>query len=156
MNLKTKFLTLWEKYFDSSEIPVIFYYTDQISNGENVKPLSGHRCIMMDLSQVRTSKSIYFDCDSFSCFGGKRYLGFSRELMPNFEYFLSCGIPGKLEGERYRKTPELVKELMEKTPKFEAPKKYVVFKRWDMLNESDEPDVVIFFAHPDIPGLPIR
>lgn len=29
--------------------------------------------------------------------------------MPNFEYFLSCGIPGKLEGERYKKTPELVR-----------------------------------------------
>jgi len=31
--------------------------------------------------------------------------------MPHFEYFLSCGIPGKLEGERYKKSPELVKEF---------------------------------------------
>ncbi|MBN2591310.1 MAG: DUF169 domain-containing protein [Sedimentisphaerales bacterium] len=150
MSHKTKFIELWEKYFGGCELPVIFYYTDEISNVKKVTPLLGHRCIMADLSQVRAGTSLCFDCDSIGCFGGKRYLGFSRELMPNFEYFLSCGIPGKLEGERYRKTPELVKKLFEKVPKFEAPKKYIVFKRWDMLDESDEPEVVIFFAHPDV------
>jgi len=39
---------------------------------------------------------------------------------------------------------------MKKVPKFEAPEKFIVFKRWDMLEESDEPDVVIFFANPDV------
>jgi len=70
--------------------------------------------------------------------------------MPNFEYFLSCGIPGKLEGERYKKTPGLVKEIMRQVPKFEAPGSLLVFKRWDMLEASDEPDVVVFFACPDV------
>ena len=70
--------------------------------------------------------------------------------MPNFEYFLSCGIPGKLEGERYKKTPELVKELFNEAPAFSAPGKYVVFKRWDRLDENDAPQVVIFFSPPDV------
>jgi hypothetical protein len=70
--------------------------------------------------------------------------------MPSFEYFLSCGIPGELEGERYKKTPELVKEIMKKVPTFDAPGKYIVFKRWDMLQEADEPDVVIFLAPSDV------
>jgi len=70
--------------------------------------------------------------------------------MKNFEYFLSCGIPGRLEGERYKKTPELVKDFIGKAPKFEAPGKFIVFKRWDKLQEPDEPDVVIFFAPPDV------
>lgn len=26
----------------------------------------------------------------------------------------------------------------------------IVFKRWDMLTESDEPEVVVFFAKPDV------
>ncbi len=150
MNFKDKFLKLWEKYFDGAELPIVFYYTDEIRDMKKVQPPSGHRCIMADLSQVRAGTSLCFDCNSLGCFGGKRYLGFGTDLMPNFEYFLSCGIPGKLEGERYRKTPELVKVLMKNTPQFKAPAKYVVFKRWDNLEGSDEPDVVIFFAYPDV------
>ncbi len=150
IELKEKFLTLWEKYFDGTELPIVFYYTNEASEVELVKPPPGHRCIMADLSKVRMGSSICFDTDSFGCFGGKRYLGYSQEVMPNFEYFLSCGIAGKFEGERYKKTPELVKEIMEKVPKFEAPGRFISFKRWDMLGESDEPDVVVFFAQPDI------
>lgn len=150
MKIKEKFISLWEKYFNGPELPITFYYTDEAGRAEVVKPCSGHRCIFADLSKVRTGSSVCFDADSIGCFGGKRYLGFSEEVMPNFEYFLSCGIPGKLEGERYKKTPELVKEIMKKVPKSKAPAKYIVFKRWDMLEESDDPDVVIFFARPDV------
>jgi hypothetical protein len=70
--------------------------------------------------------------------------------MPNFEYFLSCGIPGKLEGERYKKNPALVREAMKYSPVFKAPRSFIVFKRWDLIEESDDTDVVIFFATPDI------
>jgi hypothetical protein len=70
--------------------------------------------------------------------------------MPGFEYFLSCGIPGKLEGERYKKSPELVKAFVQQAPAFKAPAPYIVFKRWDALDEADEPDVVVFFAQADV------
>jgi hypothetical protein len=70
--------------------------------------------------------------------------------MPDFEYFLSYGIPGKLEGERYKKSPELVRETMKMQPAFTAPGAFIVFKRWDKLGESDYPEVVIFFAKPDV------
>jgi len=99
---------------------------------------------------VTKGRSLCFDGDSIGCFGGKKYLGYAKGLMPDFEYFLSCGIPGKIEGERYKKSPELVKKYMENIPSFTAPSKYIVFKRWDMLNESDNPEVVIFLANPDV------
>jgi uncharacterized protein (DUF169 family) len=150
IKLREKFLRLWEKYFNGAELPIVFYYADEQMGAELIKPSSGHRCLMADISKVRRGKSICFDAESFGCFGGKRYLGFGGEVMPNFEYFLSYGIPGKLEGERYKKTPELVKEIMRKAPKFEAPGRLIVFKRWDMLEESDEPDVAVFFARPDV------
>lgn len=150
IELKEKFLRLWEKYFNKAELPIVFYYTNEPTGVEITKPSQGHRCIMADLLKVSSGKSIYFGADSFGCFGGKRYLGFGQELMPNFEYFLSYGIPDKLEGERYKKTPELVKEIMKKSPEFDAPARFIVFKRWDMLEKTDEPDVVIFFAHPDV------
>jgi hypothetical protein len=84
------------------------------------------------------------------CPGGRRYAGFADGLMPNFEYFLSCGIPGRMEGERYKKSPELVREIMARAPKLAAPAKYLVFKRWDLLEAGEEPDVVVFFAEPDV------
>jgi uncharacterized protein (DUF169 family) len=145
-----EFTELWGTYFAGAELPITFYYTDETPAADLVRPPAGHRCIFADLVKARTGQSLCFEAQSIGCFGGKRYLGFSEELMPGFEYFLSCGIPGKLEGERYKKTPEIVKSLMEKAPKFQAPHRFIVFKRWDRLEEADEPEVVIFFARPDV------
>jgi uncharacterized protein (DUF169 family) len=150
IKIKKRFLRLWEKYFNGTELPIVFYYTNEPTGVQIVKPSQGHRCMMADLIKVRSGESIFLGSDSFGCFGGKRYMGFGQEVMPNFEYFLSYGIPDKLEGERYKKTPDLVKEIMKKAPKFDAPSRFIVFKRWDMLEGMDEPDVVIFFARPDV------
>ncbi|NIM97660.1 MAG: hypothetical protein GTO24_06140 [candidate division Zixibacteria bacterium] len=152
MDVKTKdrFMKLWRKYFNGAESPITFYYTDREGCAEPAPPPSGHRCLICDLARVRKGESLYFDIDSLGCGGAKRYTGFTQEIIPNFEYFLSCGIPGKLEGERYKKSPELVREAMKRMPEFEAPAQFIVFKRWDKLEKSDEPEVVIFFAPPDV------
>lgn len=150
MEIKERFIRLWQKYFNGAPLPVTFYYTGEEGCAERAKPSSGHRCVIADISGVREGKSICFDADTVGCGGGKRYLGFTEELMPDFEYFLSCGIPGKLDGERYKKTPELVREAMQYAVPFMAPARFVVFKRWDTLEEPEEPDVVIFFSPPDV------
>lgn len=150
MEIKEKFTRLWEKFFHGAELPITFYYTDERGRAETAEPPSVHRCVIADLSKVRRGNSLCFDADSIGCHGGKRYLGFAEELMPNFEYFLSCGIPGKLEGERYKKSPALVREVMEKLPEFKTPARFIVFKRWDRLEDLEDPDVVVFFARPDV------
>ncbi|MFX1555257.1 MAG: DUF169 domain-containing protein, partial [Promethearchaeota archaeon] len=148
--LQEKFMSLWRKYFNGVSFPIAFYYTDEVGSVQTVKPPTGHRCVIADLSGVQSGNSLCFSIDSIGCAGGRRYFGFTHEVMPDFEYFLSCGIPGKLEGERYKKSAELVNEAMKKMPEFTAPARYIVFKRWDMLEEQDDPDVVIFFAQPDV------
>jgi uncharacterized protein (DUF169 family) len=150
MALKEKFLSLWEKYFNGAELPITFYYSDQEKGAEAVKTPTGHLCAIGVLAKVRKGTSLCFEAASVGCLGGKKYFGFSQEIMPDFEYFLSCGIPGKLEGERYLKSPKLVRELVAILPKWNAPAKLIVFKRWDKLQERDEPDVVIFFSRPDV------
>lgn len=150
MKLKEKFGLLWRKYFSDAELPIVFYYTDEAGRAGLVKPSSAHRCVISDLSKVRRGNSFCHNVDSIGCFGGKRYLGYAAEVMPDFEYFLSCGIPGKLEGERYKKSPELVKDGMKYWPVFKAPARFVVFKRWDNLEEADSPEVAVFFAQPDV------
>jgi uncharacterized protein (DUF169 family) len=148
--LKDEFSKRWRKYFPNSDWPIIYYYTDEEGHAEDVKPGEGSRCVMGQLVKVRQGKSLSFAADSVGCFGGKRYLGFSESLAPNFEYFLSCGIPGKMEGERYKKTPDIVTELMKRWPKFKAPARFIVFKRWDNLENADDPEVVVFYAKPDV------
>ncbi len=148
---KDKFITLWKKYFNAAPLPITFYYADEPVNAEKVKPGAAPRCIIGGLVKVQNGQSLAFDVDAVGCPGGKRYLGFAENLMPDFEYFLSCGIPGKMAGERYKKTPEMVKEYMKNhAPVMPAPGKYIVFKRWDMLQSADLPDVVIFYAEPDV------
>lgn len=151
INLKKQFLNQWKEYFNGAELPIVFYYSDNPGDIEVIKkPAADHVCLIGVLNKARNGKPLCFNADSIGCFGGKRYLGYYTQLRPNFEYFLSHGIPGEMEGERYKKSPEIVTELMKNLPKFEAPSKYIIFKRWDMLSEKDNPDVVIFFATPDI------
>ena len=150
MGIKEKFIALWKKYFNNAELPITFYYTDEEEHAELLKPTSGHRCIIGDLLKVRKGNSVSYNAESVGCFGGKRYLGFSQGIMPDFEYFLSCGIPGKLEGERYKKSPDLVHEGVQYAPPFKAPARFIVFKRWDNLEKLDNPKVVNFFAQPDV------
>ena len=55
-----------------------------------------------------------------------------------------------MEGERYKKSPDIVKKIMKDMPLFVAPARFIVFKRWDKLEKEDNPEVVIFFAKPDV------
>ncbi|MHC4661635.1 MAG: DUF169 domain-containing protein [Planctomycetota bacterium] len=153
MKLKQDFIERWEKYFPGAELPITFFYFDDAGDTEALPmaaPPPAHRCVVADIAKARKGKSIHFEPDTIGCGGGKRYFGFAGELREGFEYFLSYGIPGKMEGERYKKTPELVKELLKNAPHYDAPKKYIVFKRWDALTGADEPEAVIFYATPDV------
>jgi uncharacterized protein (DUF169 family) len=152
MNLALRdfFAEQWARYFPAAELPIVVYYTDLPSDEcERAREAGRHHCVFADLARVRRGATLAFRRESVACFGGRRHLGFTRELRPDFEYFLSCGIPGRLEGERYKKTPELVRALLAALPDFRAPRAWIVFKRWDSLAAGDTPEVVVFFAVPD-------
>jgi len=149
LDLKEKFLGLWEKYFDNADLPIVFYYTNGDGGAEWEEKSKGRSCIICELAKVRNGRSIVFDDERVMCGGARRYLGYTEKMRPGFEYFLSCG-NSQIEGERYLRTPELVKEFMKDQRKLPGTGRNIVFKRWDNLNEKDEPDVVIFFAKPDV------
>jgi uncharacterized protein (DUF169 family) len=148
--LQETFLSRWDRYFSPAELPITYFYTDEAAPEDLADSRNEHRCLICNLNRVREGHTFVYDSKSPGCPGGKRYTGFSHRLRPNFEYFLSCGIPGELEGERYKKTPELVTAYLKNHPSFQAPAKYIVFKRWDKLSAEDEPAVVVFFATADV------
>ena len=148
--LKDIFLYKWRKYFGNAELPVTYFYSDETP--ENKSNMSGKQepCLICKLNMVREGQNFVYSSASPGCPGGKRYTGFATGLRSNFEYFLSCGLPGKIEGERYKKSPELVKDYLKNNPPFRATAKYLIFKRWDNLITGDKPAAAIFFATPDI------
>ncbi|MBI9070793.1 MAG: DUF169 domain-containing protein [Melioribacteraceae bacterium] len=148
--LKDMFTNLWQNYFSGAELPIVFYYSDEVSENDLSDSKRENRCLIGNLNRVRNGHPFVYNSEVPGCLGGKRYSGFSETLRPNFEHFLSCGIPGKVEGEKYKKTPGLVIEFLKNNPPFKAPKKHLIFKRWDKLTENDDPEVVVFFATPDV------
>ncbi len=148
--LQNDFLRKWDKYFTGAQLPIAYFYVDQASESDIQDSKNEHRCLICNLNHAREGQSFVYGSESPGCLGGKRYTGYSQTLRPHFEYFLSCGLPGKVEGERYKKSPELVQEYLKNNPPFAAPARHLVFKRWDKLGEQDNPTAVIFFATADV------
>lgn len=94
---------------------------------------------MADLQRVHWGQSLAFNKENIECGGGQRFCGFTSELRPNFEFFLSYGIPGKMKGERYKKDPATVLELTRNNPGIVAPANWLIAKPFEKLEEDDEP-----------------
>jgi len=147
---RDRFVHLWRKYFDDVDLPVAVFYSDERAPDAAAVAKSGP-CVVGMLELARKGKTLCLSAKTRMCGGAKRYLGFAEQAgTADFEYFLSYGIPGRLEGERYKKSPELVRESMKHFRPFKAPKPFIVFKRWDKLSVSDEPELVVFLAEPDV------
>jgi uncharacterized protein (DUF169 family) len=150
IQFRNTFLEKWSKYFGDSELPISFFYVDDPGTTDRANLPDGHSCIVAELAIVRKGRPLAWNLQSLGCSGSKRYLGYTDKLRPDFEHFLSAGIPGKLEGERYVKTPEMVKEMMANMSCIPAKGRYIIFKRFDQLTPDDHPEAVIFFAQPDV------
>jgi uncharacterized protein (DUF169 family) len=144
----------WKQFRETlglRESPLGIYYTND--KPEGITPREGITGCMIGLLQNarKKGKTVYFDKSHFGCPGGAYYMGFRDLPMPNIEYFLSCGIPGEMEGERYIKTPELAKKYFGMMKPKPAPSAYCVFKPIEQfLQGAVKPEVVVFFASPDI------
>jgi len=144
----------WKRFRETlglQESPLGIYYTND--KPEGITPKEGITGCMIGLLQSarKKGKTVYFDKSHFGCPGGAYYMGFRDLPMPNIEYFLSCGIPGQMEGERYIKTPELAKKYFGMIKPRPAPFTYCVFKPIEQfLQGAVKPEVVAFFASPDI------
>lgn len=140
-------------YFKGTRLPIVFFYSGDVRYEEYLRPLkprNQHVCLIGQLNICFNGKTTVFTKETIGCGGGVRYSGFPYTFTPDFYYFLSCGIPGKLEGERYKKTPEIVKKAEREMPTTSAEGKFIVFKRWDFLEKDEEPVAVVFWDRPDV------
>jgi uncharacterized protein (DUF169 family) len=145
---RDKFTRLWAQYFNNSELPITFQYADNSRNVSILDAPEGHRCLITQLLKVRRGESVCMTPQSVTCVGGKRYMMFTDSMPPRFECYISHYPDGR--GERYKLHPGQVTQFWDNLPKLPVKGDQVIFKRWDQLETSDEPDAVIFFATPDV------
>jgi hypothetical protein len=148
LTIKKSFTEKWKKYFYQIEFPIACFYSDDLCGAEfpdAPKPNKhGLTCIFSQLAPVRIGKTRAFNQDNLGCWGSKGLLGFipagADEQTINF----------MVNVERYKKSPAHVKAMFKNSPPLKAKQKYLIFKRWDLLNENDDPQVVFFFCTPDV------
>jgi uncharacterized protein (DUF169 family) len=148
--IRDRFVTQWQKYCPGAELPITFEIGEGDGTAERAKTPGGWRCIICDLARVRKGTSLVFDRTSVTCGGGLFYMGYDTQRSEHFRYFLSSGKPGVVDGERYKRTPEIVDEITAGHVSLPAEGRCYTFRRWDKLAQDDNPDVVIFFARPEV------
>jgi len=149
-NLKSSFIQRWKKYFNDAPLPIALFFSNELHKAEPAKKFQAHHCMIADLSQVFHGKSLAFNANNIGCGGGLRYCGYADQLRSGFEFFLSYGIEGKMEGERYKKDPETVLGLMKNTLPLKASADWFIAKPFGLLDKEDNPEIILFFASPDV------
>jgi uncharacterized protein (DUF169 family) len=150
IQLRDRFIELWQNYFPGTDLPITFEFRNESPASEKVPPPDGWRCLICQIGRVRNGTSLVFDSRSITCRGGLLYTGYSIERPPHFRTFLSHGEPGVVEGERYKQSPEIVDAWTKNIVPLPSEGKEISFVRWDKLTAQDNPDVVIFFARPEV------
>jgi len=131
--------------------PIAVYYSDKKPKGAvGFKGVRSGWCVISLAYKAALGKTAAIDKKTYGCRGAGRYLGFIRGDWPWLPYFLSYGIKGEMEGERYIKTPEIAKLRFDRMKLRPAPARYCIFAPLEKLGKGVDPEVVVFFAPPDI------
>lgn len=145
---RDKFIRLWKDYFNDSELPVTFQYSENTMGIRESEIPNGHRCLIAQLLKVRRGEPICFREESITCIGGKRYLNFTDSMPNGFECYISHYNNGS--GERYKRNPAQVTSFWNNLPQLPVQGPNLIFKPWAALQEQDQPQGVVFFANADV------
>lgn len=112
-------------------------------------------CVIGAIWRARKKGAVaYFDREHFGCLGGAFYLGFLKPQLDTIAYYVSTGIPGRLEGEHYFESPEVSRNFFHTIDPRPAPARFCLFKPISLFGEDESPELVIFFSRPEsIAGL---
>jgi hypothetical protein len=108
-------------------------------------------CVFAHLWLARKKKCpAYFSSERFGCLGCAFFLGFMKPQLDFIVHYVSTGIPGIIEGERYLDSPEVTRhfyELMDPEP---APGRFCVFQPISQIAAPIRAEFTVFFARPEV------
>ncbi len=123
------------------------FYSDELKNVEfppKPKPNEkGYTCIFTQIVPVRRGKALAFNKENLGCFGSFLPFGFDTVVTEEVKYY-TCNI------ERSIKSYKHLDNMYAHHPPRKAPGKYLIFKRWDKLEEGDNSQLVFFFGDADV------
>jgi len=145
---------------DSSPVAVIL--TDTKPEGALQFKEGRWGCVASTMLAVAKGRTAVFDRETFGCPGGGTGLGFGdqyRQCGLAIDALLSTGdaeIAAQMqrstrmgEGERFFKTPELVRTWLGSVPISDVPTEFVVLEPLEQVSAEDEPALVIFLVNAD-------
>ncbi|MCD8297620.1 MAG: DUF169 domain-containing protein [Prevotella sp.] len=130
--------TLRQAFGEGLSLPLVFGYSDiPIAETEKVGG-----CLFKVLDKARKGTPVSLSAANVTCGGGKFYSGFSEmpERIPNFVSLK----------EKYKKTPEMVKEYLSALNQQLAEKPYLNFVRLDQVETLEGMEGLLFYATPDM------
>lgn len=171
-------VSLIAKAIETQYPPIALAWADDKPEGAMQFQQGRWGCVMWLAAAAAKGRPAACDAATFGCVGGGVGMGFGNRYQSfpgseeGFCRFLSSGIEGWpkgpaiakqiqpflqremydnfIHGERYVKSPALVKRFIECLPITQIPKRYVVFRPLADLNAQEAPpQTVIFFADPD-------
>lgn len=138
MEIKTFIANYREAFGEMTELPVVFWYSDTLEN--QTEKING--CFLKEMKKVRDGLTISLNADVIGCGGGKFYTGFTGmpEHVPTFVSIK----------EKYKQTPEMVVEYVDRLGVLPTVYKYLHFARIDKVDTFDAIEGILFLATPDI------
>ncbi|MBU2548428.1 MAG: DUF169 domain-containing protein [Proteobacteria bacterium] len=130
----------------------ILYSAEQEARGEVDwgQAFGDFSCVIGKIWLARKKRTLaWFDREHFGCLGGAFYLGFQKPQLEAIVHYVSTGLPGMMEGERYLSSPEATRRFFQTVDPRPAPARYCVFKPLSRFDSGEQPEVVIFFARPE-------
>jgi hypothetical protein len=146
--LQSEFSELWQKHFPGEDLPLALFFSET-PHAREMPQAPKWECFIDSILAVRAGESRSYSVESLGCEGIKRFAGYAPPHSEALYHFLSCGVPREIEGERVKRTPELVKSAEATAPRIKAQGPYLNCKRWDQLTEEDEPKVITFIVRAD-------
>jgi uncharacterized protein (DUF169 family) len=108
-------------------------------------------CVMGHIWRARNKdEKAWFSAERFGCLGGAFYLGYLKPQLDSVCAYVSTGVPGVMEGERYIHSPEACRAFFEELDPPPAGGRYCVFQPLSHYGPEERPEIVLFFARPEV------
>lgn len=108
-------------------------------------------CVLGHVWRARKKHTqAWFSAQRFGCPGGAFYLGFLKPQTDAICAYVSSGVPNAMQGEHYLSDPQTCRRVFEEMDPPLAGGAYCVFKPLDLLAPDETPELVVFFARPEV------
>ncbi len=138
MDVKIFINNFREAFGESVELPIVFWYSD--TPNTDTEKING--CFFKEMKNIREGKPVSLNGENIGCGGGKFYTGFT-EMPAHIPQFVSVK-------EKYKETPELMLDFINRTNVPLASKKWLNITRIENIECFDDVEGLIFFVTPDI------